>query len=301
MASYMFMNTAFRGSRAGATPVTDRTVYQNYLMAPRQMNMNMHMIMLMYGATERLTLMAMGGVMCSNMVMTMDNTMSMGGMNMQMGNMIMTSSATAFTDTRISALYKIFDQSGDRIIASAGAGLPTGTINAHGTTMLGENQRLPYAMQTGAGSYSLLPGITYIHNQSTWALGADAGADIKLNYNELGYRCGNSYRVTTWASHHLLPILSASLRAEYTQAAMLSGSDKAMDFPFYQTADPTTQARNYGGKTVSLYTGLNFHLPYRATERFTLLAEYGIPVYQDLNGIQGQQRSNLVAALQYGF
>jgi len=307
MLSYTYMNTQQQGNRMGARSASDAMVYQNYMMAPETMSMQMHMAMLMYGVTDRLTLMAMGGYMTNSMNMNMDSKggyMFMNGSWMYMPagtSMGMASSSAGFADTKVSALYNFSDKANQRLIGSLGVSLPTGSIRLTGTTMLGDNERLPYDMQTGTGSYSLDPGITYVRKHAKLYWGADAGADIKLNYNTLGYKDGNQYHLSAWAGYQLLPFVSGTLRAEGDHADRIAGADKAIALPVYESNDPTTVTGNYGGSWMSLYAGLNFHVMKPALNKFRILAEYGMPVYQNLNGTQQALKSNLYAGLQYSF
>jgi hypothetical protein len=300
--SYTYMNTMLQGNNIGANKVSDNTVYKNYMMAPETMSMQMHMAMVMYGVTDRLTVMAMGGYMVNNMSMNMSSTgMTMPGMYMPLGSMTMLSNSAGFTDTKVSALYNFSNIAAQRIIGSIGMSLPTGTINAMGTTILGNDERLAYDMQTGTGSYSVDPDITYTRKFGLFYLGADAGADVKLNYNSLGYKDGNVYHATAWAGYQFLPWLCGTLRAEDVHTDMMSGSDKVLDNEIYQENDPTTKTGNYGGTWMNMYAGLNFHLMKPVIEHFRIMAEYGMPVYQNLNGTQVALKSNLLAGVQYSF
>ena len=300
MISYTYMNMTMQGNQMGTTRVSENTVYQNYTMSPETMNMQMHMVMAMFGITDKLTLMAMGGISYNYMTMNMSNTaMSMPGMVMNMGSMTMASESSGITDTKLTALYKILDKSKSGLIGSCGISLPTGTIQATGTTMLGDNQRLPYGMQIGTGSFGITPGITYTLKSNLFTAGIELGGDIKLNNNSLGYKLGNVYHATVWASYKLLSFVSCSIRTEAISVDKIHGSDKVMNLSVYQTDDPTAKTSNYGGTWCNLYAGLNFHLSNQTFSKFSLLTEYGIPVYQNLNGTQMSLHNNALATIQY--
>ena len=307
MFSYTYMNTMMQGNNIGAAKATDNTVYKNYMMAPETMSMQMHMLMAMYGVTDKLTLMAMSGYMTDNMNMNMDSKggyMFMNGSWMYMPagtNMGMQTSSSGITDTKLSALYNFSGIAAQRIIGSIGISLPTGSIKETGTTLLGDGQRLAYDMQMGTGSFSIDPDITYARKYGSFYWGANAGADIKLNYNSLGYKDGNIYHATAWAGYQFLPFLSATLRAEDIQSDMISGSDHIINNTIYQENDPTTKTSNYGGTWMNVYVGVNLYMMKPVLEHFRIMAEYGMPVYQNLNGTQMSLKSNLLAGLQYSF
>lgn len=300
--SYYYMVMGMRGSQIGNTRVSEDVVYRDYTMSPKSMTMQMHMVMAMYGITDRLTAMLMTGFMSNAMSMNMNNSrMQMPGMQMTMGTMTMTSDASGITDSKLYGLYNISRKSSHRLIASLGISIPTGMFRATGITMLGEGQRLPYNMQVGTGSFSLIPDFTYSDARGNVAYGANTGADIKLNFNSLGYKAGNIYHATAWASYAIFDAFSCSIRPEVTNIGKIAGSDKAMDIPYYQTADPSVKTTNYGGTWANVFAGVNVHLNHGALNGWTLKAEYGLPVYQDVNGTQTSTRYTVVAAIQYAF
>jgi hypothetical protein len=298
MLSYTYQDTRMLGNRTGTTKTPDNDIYSHYAMAPESMAMQMHMVMVMYGVTDRLTVMGMAGVTTSCMTMNMA-AMQMPGMSMPA--MTMASSSQGMSDTRVYGLYELSRQTGSRIIASVGVNLPTGTVTATGTTMLGTNERLPYNMQPGIGSYSILPGITAITEYGKASFGADAGADIKANTSSPGYKWGNVYHANIWTGYRLLPFLTASVRAEGIASGKITGSDPQIAIPIYQNNDPTTRTSNYGGNIINVYAGLNVQPRNAALKKFTFLAEYGRPVYENLNGTQMALHGNLLAGLHYSF
>src|SRR6185437_10714436 len=82
--AYSFMDMAMQGNQSGTKQVSDATVFNTYMMATNRMNMQMHMLMPMYGITERLTVMAMLSYNINTMSMHMMpvQSMSMPGMTM---------------------------------------------------------------------------------------------------------------------------------------------------------------------------------------------------------------------------
>jgi hypothetical protein len=301
MVSWSYMDMEMKGNRTGTAKTSDSAMYaKGYMMAPTTMSMRMHMAMVMYGLTDKLTLMGMGGYVSYDMKMAMPGMMIMPGMTDPSSTMGMTSSG--LTDTRLSALYNIPQKNErTRLIASVGVNIPTGSIEAKGPTVLGANERLPYNMQPGTGSWSVQPDLTYVLQAGKWNVGVNAGGDIKLNFNSLGYRQGDQGHGTVWAAHDVFKFMSASVRGEYVHTYRIAGSDSVLAIPVYEQLDPTTSTRHYGGEWLNAYVGLNFHTNVRILEKFQLQAEYGLPVYEKLNGPQMSVHSSLAATLQYRF
>jgi len=300
MASYTYMDMTMRGNRTGTSRTSDSVLYaKGYMMAPASMTMHMHMAMLMYGLTDRLTLMAMGGYTSYNMSMNMQFAMIMPGMKDPAASMTTTSSGVS--DTRVSALYNFSKSSTSRLIGSLGISLPTGSYKVKGVTMLGTNERLPYDMQPGTGSFALQPDVTFAKQAGKMAWGVNAGADIKLNKNDLKYRQGNSYHATAWVAYKVLPFASLSLRGEGVWVDKISGADSVIANPVYEQFDPTTSTSHYGGTWGNAYAGLNFHWNKPVIKNFQAQIEYGIPFYENLNGPQMSVHSTLLAGLSYRF
>lgn len=79
MFTYKFMRMKMEGLRHGTSDVPAGKVgnrwglpYDNYMMIPTEMTMDMHMFMGMYGLTDRLTVMGMVNAVRSEMQMLMD-------------------------------------------------------------------------------------------------------------------------------------------------------------------------------------------------------------------------------------
>ena len=297
MASYIYMNMQMQGNQAGTQKASDNDLYKNYLMSPEHMTMQMHMAMLMYGVTDRLTVMAMGGYATWHMRMTADQPLSC----CPPGSDLMQSSSAGMTDTKVYALYSLKKTDKGQLVGTLGMSLPTGATDVRGITILGNNERLSYNMQPGTGSFAALPSVTYLRTGGFFSWGAQAGADVKLNRNNDGYKCGNMYNATAWLSHKFLPFLTASLRAEGVSADQITGSDPAINIPYNLKGDPAAAAGNYGGQWVNVYAGVNVHFTQQALKNFQLQAEYGVPVYQNLNGIQMTVHGNLLAGINYSF
>jgi len=304
MVSYTYMDMNLKGSRAGASNISDETVYKAYDMSPETMQMQMSMFMVMYGATNKVTLMLMGGFTSNYMTMNMNQAMQMmPGMNMSQMSMTQgaVNSTYGLSDTKIYGLYSIKQTMSDRLVGALGINLPTGSTTQTGLNMFtGANGRLAYMMQLGTGSYGALPSLTYVHTIGKFGVGAEGGADVNLNKNADGYTCGNIYNATVWGSYRIFPFMSASLRAEGINQGRITGADKNILNPSMTGGmefDPTADPKNSGGTWVNTYAGLNFHLDKPIIKMFTFQCEYGLPVYQNLNGTQMAISSNILAGI----
>lgn len=298
--AYSYMNMMMEGNRNGTTSLSDADIYQDYAMAPHTMTMQMHMLMLMYGVTPRITAMAMGSYTMNEMTMHMPASsghshggMNMGGMNMD------PSKSSGLGDTKAWLLYKLIESCRQRVVLGLGANIPTGSITVTGATMLGENERLAYPMQPGTGTWSVLPDVVYTGQNCMLSWGGQAAADLKTGTNSEGYAWGNSYSLNGWLAWKCCAWSSISLRAEGITSDAIRGYDPGIAILAFN--DPNADAANYGGQRANVYLGFNLYKPRNPVKGIRLQAEYGMPVYQQLNGPQMSQRGTLLAGIQYTF
>jgi hypothetical protein len=300
--SYNFMNMSMQGNLVGAQSVASETLLNTYMMAPDQMQMQMHMFMGMYGLTNRLTLMTMLHYNRNNMsmvMMPMEQMMNMPGMNMTMMDMPSTCSSTGLGDTKVWALYKLRERGRQRIVLAGGLNLPTGSTRAKGTTLLGENTRLPYMMQLGSGTLDVFPAITYTDGRNKWYWGVNMEGSVPLGTNRQGYAWGPKIKSSAWMSYKWSNWLASSLRVEATAGGKIIGYDPLIA-PLMLN-DPCADAANTGGKRASAYLGLQFSQLGRILPGASAQIEFGMPFYQNLNGPQMGLRQTLQAGLSYAF
>lgn len=299
--SYSFMNMAMLGNLSGARALSTDAVLKDYAMAPTSMRMQMHMFMAMYGWSDRLTLMGMLNYNRNDMSMAMapmDQMMNMPGMeNMDMADMPTRMRTSGLGDTKLMALYELANSGRHRLILSAGVSIPTGSSAQNGTTMLGENTRLPYMMQLGTGTWDLLPAITYTGRRYQWRWGAEAGATIPTGKNAQGYNWGMQFRASAWAGYRLLPWATGSLRVEGLAAGSIMGYDPKIA-PLMLN-DPCADAAHSGGQRVNLLVGLNFFRFIPRLPGATIQIECGMPVYQHLNGPQMRPANTVQVGCMY--
>ena len=305
--SYSYMNMMMKGNLMGTQKVDDSEILKDYAMVPDKMTMQMHILMLMYGISDKLTVMGMVNYISNSMSMNMTTDamtmmMNMPGMDMTsitLMNESMKSKSSGIGDASIYGLYKLMDKNRQRFIVSAGLGIPTGSIKESGTTMLGVNTRLAYPMQLGSGTFNFLPGITYVGQGCRLSYGGVVNANIKTNTNSEGYSWGNQYDASGWIAYKFHHLFSTSFRLEGVSSDKISGYD-ANIYPL-SVNDPNANTNNFGGQRVNAYVGLNFYKDKCTFKGLRFLLEYGIPVYQNLYGPQMSLQGSFLAGCQYSF
>ncbi|MCX6183015.1 MAG: transporter [Bacteroidetes bacterium] len=284
MLSYRYMNMAMKGIYQGNSSVTSDEVFKTYLMTPESMQMNMHMLMLMYGINKRLTLMAMVNYNQNTMNMTMfgmsdHHDHGMGGSNIHQMN------SQGLGDVKLYGIYSLVNETRHKLLMNIGFSIPTGSIDVLGesngmTEYIGKH--LSYMMQLGSGTFDFLPGATYLYHKKTYTFGVQGNANIHLGYNKYGYSRGNEFTGNAWYAYRWLNFLSSSLRVEYA----ISGKIQGVDTSLYRHNEPSANTANYGGQTASVFIGTTWQPLRGGLKNQKISAEFGLPLYQNLNGIQ---------------
>lgn len=285
MLSYRYMRMGMEGNLNGTTELSNEAIFANYMVAPQQMTMTMHMVGLMYAPTDRLTLMTMAQYVTNDM-----DLRAIMGMNFN-------TKGQNFGDTRLTALYGLFNRNQQSMHLNLGVSVPTGSISERDATPAEASAQLPYPMQTGSGTWDLLPGITYLGQTDRISWGAQASGVVRLGENDRGYTLGNELNATGWLAYRWSRWVSNSLRLAGSAVGTLSGQDAALNPMMVTTAD----TRNFGGQRVTGLIGVNFYVPEGFLYGHRLGVEFGLPLYQHLNGPQMEQQSVLTLGWQWAF
>lgn len=266
MASYRFRTMHMDGNLNGSSEVSDRAVLNRYMVTPTEMTMNAHMLGLMYGANDDVTVML--GIPFVNK--SMDHLTRRGGR--------FTTNSSGLGDIKVSALVNLYENEGHHLHFNAGVSLPTGAVDVRDTTPAGPNMILPYPMQLGSGTLDLMPGMTYSGHSGEWSWGAQVLGTIRMGSNKRGYTLGNEGELSVWGAKRWNDTISTSVRLNGRTWGDISGADPALNPRMIPTADPTLRA----GSRVDALLGLNSSLG----SGHRLSIEGGVPIVQSLDGPQ---------------
>jgi len=272
MVGYQFMLEKLDGNLVGTDKISEAEVLNHFSTTPTDMTMRMHMAMVMYAPTDKLTLMAMLPYV----------SMSMGELHRD--GTRSTERSQGSGDLELRGLYSLYAANDlrHRILANFGVGFPTGSISQRDA----EGMRMEYPMQTGSGTYSLLPGFTYLGQALPWGWAVDFGSTVRLGRNNIGYRLGNRYQSSVSITRELPNGISLSAGAHAELWENIFGSDPLLDLADEPTKDSSLQ----GGKRLSALLGITFH-PQTGLlkgQHFHVLGE--VPIVQSLDGPQLRRR-----------
>ncbi len=259
-------------------------------VGPVSMSMDMHMLGALYAPSERLTLMGMLPYVEKSM--TMRTYAGPAGTTVLGDN---TTTSNGLGDIRLGALLALNKTRKGGARVGLGLSLPTGSITETGQMLSPMNtrttRRLAYSMQLGSGTFDLHPSLTVESGRGALNWGGQLRGILRLGENDEGYRHGHEAALTGWISYRTAPWISYSGRAEYRHAGRIKGQDANIAGPSLG-ADP----RNYGGDYITLYAGADM-TPRRGLLKGQLLGvELGLPVYQNLNGVQSKTDWSLAVA-----
>lgn len=280
MLSYTFIFENMSGSLVGARTVTDASILNQFAATPSGMTMPMQMATLMYAPTDTLTVMAMLPYSRKSIGHIMRDGTRFDELTNGLG------------DVEVRALYAVYPGTGlrHRVLLNVGVGFPTGSS----TKNMG-GMPLEYPMQSGSGTISVLPGVSYLGQVAPWGWGAEIIPMLRIGANTRRYRLGNRYQPSLWGARQVTDWLSLSARTTATWWGDVHGLDASLDQGDEPTKDPLLQ----GGRRLDLSAGVGLH-PRRFKSQ-QLFVEVDSPLAQSLHGPQLRRRWVPRVVWQWGF
>ncbi|MFM5930902.1 MAG: hypothetical protein ACKOPQ_08345 [Novosphingobium sp.] len=297
MIGLMVMHESYGGTnQAGTVDVSPAEIAAaGYTARDKAMTMDMAMLHIMYAPNDRVTLMLVPSWM--RMGMTMEGlplaagaTASAHAGHTLMPGETMAHSVDGIGDTQFGALVAL----SRRPQLSAHAGLmvsaPTGSVSRRNAS----GAFVHYMMQGGSGTWDLNPSFTLHGANRHFGWGAQIAYLFRTeDRNASGFRFGDRFNATAWASKPVSEWLSLSARLALAREGTIKGHYNDT----HAHASPPDRQGNYGGTRIDAGIGANLIL----AKRVRLAAEAAVPVYQDLNGIQlpRQVSGNLSVSLMF--
>jgi hypothetical protein len=168
MVSYRYMRMEMEGNRVGTDTITPEQIVTTVpnpffgqpmqpptlRVVPTRMTMQMHMFGAMYAPTDWVTAM----IMVNYLDKEMDHVTFRGPVGTtQLGTF--TTTSNGFGDTKLTGLFRLYDQGSQHIHLNLGISFPTGPTTETGQVLaptgMRPTLRLPYPMQLGSGTYDL--------------------------------------------------------------------------------------------------------------------------------------------------
>ena len=291
MLSLRYMNMAMEGNKSGTDDIDDTSIYNNFMVAPQDMTMNMYMLGVMYAPSDKLTVMLMQSIVKKDMDLTA--RMMMNGMPMLRD---FSTSSSGLGDLKLGALLGIFNNHKISFHLNGSLNIPIGAIENRDDTPMMNDVKLPYAMQLGSGTFDVTLGATFKNNRTTTSWGTQFLSTLRIGKNSEDYRFGNVHQLNIWGAYKITTNISLSARVLGTSEGKLKGVDSDLS-PMMVT---TANTNNYGSDKIKSFVGINVSFPETSSLKdFRFGIEVGTPIYEDYNGIQMNENLSLNFGLKY--
>jgi len=296
-------------NQSGTDTIADADILAaGYTVRAREMTMDMVMLDLMYAPNDKLTLMVMPHWMRHEMTMVGIDPMNSGmdiGDTVEMADMdhahhglpfgqTMTHSTQGFGDTLVSASYRLANDPDFKAHATLGVWVPTGKVdrtNPDGTYV-------HYMMQSGSGTWDIEPSVTVSGHSGSLGWGAQVSYRWRSeSENSVGFAFGDKAMASTWLSYLVDHGFSLTGRLTWEHEGQIEGHYTGP----HNHRTPADRQENYGGDQLLAGLGANIALPISGPNRPQIGVEIGVPLYQDLNGIQLAEDVRMSVSLSHTF
>jgi hypothetical protein len=285
MFSYRLMTMQMQGLLLSSSAVENDAVFKDYMAAPQNMTMHMHMLGIMYAPSDKLTMMLMGNYTANDM--QLETKM----------NMSFETQSKGFGDVSLSGLIHLAKFKRQKAHATLGVSIPTGSLNQRGSTPMNSDSRLAYPMQLGSGTWDPYVGVTYLGQSDRTSWGIQTVFKFRLGTNSEGYALGNTWNLTGWYAVKANKNLSLSGALYYTYSGRISGKDAQLN-PMMM---PLFDTKNSGRKQVDLGIGSNYFISEGSLKNLRFAFEVKLPLSQRIEGIQMKHNWCGMLGLQYAF
>lgn len=291
MFSYRHAHMEMDGNRDGNSRLSAREVLTDFPVTPLEMTMDADLFSLMYGFSERFTVMGMVPFVRKSMKH-----------RTRMGETF-TTRTSGLGDVKLSGMWQVFDAVSEargtyrhRLQLNLGLSLPSGSTEKEGVIPIGK-VRLPYPMQLGSGTLDPTFAATYVQERDTWSFGSQLSTVQRFGNNDEDYRLDDEYKATLWVARNVTAYLSVAFRLD----GMVWGNIHGRDDRLNSMMAPTARTDLRGGERVDGLVSFNGYWPRGFLRGHRLAIEFGLPVYQRLDGPQLETDARLILGWQRAF
>lgn len=258
---------------------------------PTSMTMRMQMLDLMVGLGGGWSLM----VMPQWLGMAMDNQLLAGAAPSDVPPHLGLHESAGLGDTQVHALLHAAGSPTAPWLLGLGLSVPTGDTGLHRRRMHQQDgAALDYAMQTGTGTWDLLPSLTHVRSAGRWSWGGQFSAAVRLQtVNDDGYAWGPRWQATAWVGHHWAPQLASTLRLAVRREPGVIGA-RTLGTP---VSSPAERASNHGGRFSELGAGLTYRWAAETRLDTQLSLEAVLPLHSQVQGFQLAPRRRWILAV----
>lgn len=266
---YRFHKMGFEGVQVSTVPVLFDEVLDFYATAPFQRNDQAYAFQATFGVSDRFSILGT--------VAWIDRTRDLVN-----EEFFFSTASSGLSDVQVEALFGVWERDAVKVHLHAGAEIPVGSIEERGDVLDASEQVLPYEMQLGTGSISVIPGITAQIQNESGTVGAQVKGFIRVNDNDRDYRHGDEVQGAFWADYKVNRFFSINSGARIRSWGTIQGLDAEQD----PTRDPGEDPIFSGGERVDIPLGLNVWMPEGSLAGHRLSVEFIFPVHQDYDAVR---------------
>ncbi len=286
--AYRYFATRFEGVMDGTSDLSTQQVFdRGFTISPLSMTSATHHFSLRYGLSEDYTLAAS----LPFYDRTLDAVQQDPGSGGQGETFNLDSSGNG--DLRFGTLYLIDSWGREKAYFTLFGSWPIGSFDQRGNIPgQGSGSVLPFALQLGTGTVDVTPGLVLLGQaeRHSWGLGIDN--TFRLTETDQDYRLGGRSEATGWLAWQL-GSLAPSARLNFVRQGNAHGTDTRLD-PTFASAN----SRHLAHRRLDLLLGLAF-APGGTGPRAGF--EFGVPLYQSLDGPQLGVEFYVSFGVQFGF
>ncbi len=268
---YTFGRMSFGDVRFETQTVPFLDVLDIYSGAPLERTETEHRVSLEYGLSSSITLAIAGAWL---------------GKTRDLANedFLVSNESSGVSDVLAGALFRIYEGNGVSAHLNAAVEIPTGSIEKVGPDLTGNTRLLPYDMQMGSGSLTVVPGASAAIQNEFGTVGGQALAKFRIMDNGRDYRLGDEFHGNVWMAYNVSALLSVSTGARIRSWGSIKGEDAAMDPTLEPGQDPLLSS----GTVVAIPAGLNLRVPEGFLAGTEVLFEFVFPAYQKFDNLRQQ-------------
>ena len=282
--AYAYERIEKRGLRDSDRNISTSDVFGNlappvYTRAPRALTVDVHTLQLAYAPHPRFTLVVEVPFLRKRL-----DTSTVAGVETR-------ATTHGIGDVGLALVVPFIRKKHERSQIHIGLDVPTGSVRRRKG-----GARRPYDSQLGSGTVDLEWGLTYRGQLRRWSWGGQFIGRHPIGMNDLDYREGSRFEASLWGGVGLFHGLRASLRMDWQKQnnTRVQGTDDIL-----LIVDPSDNAKIRGGTRVTISPGLSLEVPRLEHQRIAI--EFGLPIYQNLDGPQLERDWSLKAGWQWGF
>lgn len=263
---YRFHKMNFGDVRFGTDVIPFLDVLDVYTGAPFGRTETAHMFTVSYGLLEWLTLEGTAGWLSRNRDFGNEDVFVMNN-------------SSGISDIEAAALIEVYDRDGIKAHLVGGLEIPTGSIEKVGPDLTGTPRLLPYEMQLGTGSFSIVPGASASIQNDKATVGAQVKARFRLFDNGRDYRYGDQFDGAMWAGYLLNEHFAVTTGLRLQKWGTIEGQDSGMD----PTLDPGQDPFFSSGTRLDVPLGLNIRMTGGLLSGMDVLFEFVWPTYENFD------------------